>query len=60
MNELRERPHVRRDCKKCVPSRRGRKVTTIVSPTGLAHIGLNDGQTACGHDATGNDWWWPV
>lgn len=32
----------------------------IVSPGGMAHLAaeFNEGHTACGHDATGPDWWW--
>lgn len=34
----------------------------IVSPSGLAHAGHDhiDGDTACGKDATGPDWWWKL
>jgi len=32
----------------------------LVSPQGLAHHTdwENDDHTACGHDATGPEWWW--
>jgi hypothetical protein len=32
----------------------------IVSPMGTAHWGAehNEGYTACGIDATGENWWW--
>jgi hypothetical protein len=32
----------------------------VVSPSGVEHIGCDDGVTACGHDATGDEWWWPA
>jgi hypothetical protein len=32
----------------------------IVSPHGIAHHGDSWGSTACGHDATGERWWWPL
>ncbi len=32
----------------------------VVSPTGIEHIGRDDGVTACGKDATGDNWWWPL
>jgi len=30
----------------------------IVSPGGTIHSGGEWGQTDCGRDATGTDWWW--
>ena len=32
----------------------------IVSPRGTAHLAheFSEGNTACGKDATGKDWWW--
>jgi hypothetical protein len=47
-------------CKTCAriyPSTSG---TGIISPSGCEHIGVEDGMTACGRDATGDQWWWPV
>jgi hypothetical protein len=32
----------------------------VVSPTGVAHVGADYGMTACGKDATGEDWWWEL
>lgn len=31
----------------------------ILSPKGVMHIGVDGGKTACGIDATGDEWWWP-
>ncbi len=33
-------------------------VGCVVSPSGVMHIGVEYGMTACGIDATGPDWWW--
>jgi hypothetical protein len=30
-----------------------------VSPAGVIHFEALDGDTLCGHDATGERWWWP-
>lgn len=58
-------PDVKRECKACariVP--RGLTPFRVVSPSGVAHIAHRyyggDGLTACGHDATGPGWWWPL
>lgn len=32
----------------------------VVSSSGVAHIGAQYGDTACGIDATGDRWWWPL
>jgi hypothetical protein len=32
----------------------------VVSPSGVKHIGGDYGFTACGFDATGPTWWWPL
>lgn len=32
----------------------------IVSPSGKAHMGKEYGMSACGKDATGGRWWWPL
>ena len=35
----------------------------VVSPTGFAHHGRNDGRTECGFDTAGEtyrNWWWPL
>ena len=31
---------------------------TVVSPAGVLHVGAEYGLTACGVDATGDEWWW--
>lgn len=31
---------------------------TVVSPAGVMHVGAECGMTACGVDATGDEWWW--
>lgn len=56
-----ERPVVQRLCERCYT----REATwlrseQIVSPQGVAHIGQDGGTTACGIDATGDNWWWPL
>ena len=50
---------VERDCKVC---RRAAESygCGVVSPSGVAHIGIDGGDTLCGHDATGDGWWWPL
>lgn len=52
------RPVVR-DCKVCLA---GAEVygCGVVSPTGVAHIGMTGGDTKCGRDATLDGWWWPL
>lgn len=47
-----------RDCKVCL---RAHEVygQGVVSPTGIAHITEYE-DTLCGHNATGEDWWWPL
>ena len=32
----------------------------ILSPSGVAHRTNGFEDTACGHDATGDGWWWPL
>lgn len=53
-----------RQCKKCskVRSRYSRRPDKngVVSPSGIEHIGVDYGFTACGQDATGDRWWWPL
>lgn len=46
------------DCKVC---RRAleRYATGVVSPAGLVHVADCE-NTVCGHDATGDGWWWPL
>lgn len=54
--EIRE---VVRDCKVCLS---GHEVygCEVVSPSGVAHIGMTGGDTKCGRDATLDGWWWPL
>lgn len=32
----------------------------VISVNGVMHVGTDVGFTACGKDATGDGWWWPV
>lgn len=32
----------------------------VLSPQGVMHVGMDGGKTACGLDATGDRWWWPL
>jgi hypothetical protein len=55
------RPDVRGGCMRCrVTPQDVDAGRVIVSPTGLAHFGQDGGDTACGINATGNKWWWPL
>lgn len=55
------RPLIRRGCEHCrVTDEDIRRGAIIVSPSGLAHFGEANGDTACGVDATGRNWWWPL
>lgn len=48
-------------CKTCYAGRSTRREPVVlVSPQGKAHLSSLDGETDCGHDATGPDWWWRV
>lgn len=61
---------IRRLCRRCQASvdkwtlekMESKKDVDCVSPKGIGHAGglawHTDGQTACGIDATGDDWWW--
>jgi len=69
MGEYREPPDVKRGCERCGllldhegRMRRYGAVTPayIVSPRGIAHVGLDNGMTHCGKDATGPNWFWPL
>jgi hypothetical protein len=54
-------PPVHRGCKRCgVTERHIEEGRVVVSNKGVAHFGAGYGMTACGKDATGNGWWWPV
>ena len=58
---LRDMPHVFGYCARCQVSENDRRSGyCVVSPHGLAHQGVDGGMTACGHDATGPEWWWPL
>ena len=50
-------PKIKGYCRRC---RGARHAFQVVSPSGLAHIGEDFGTTACGIDATGDRWWWPL
>jgi len=54
--ETGERRAVVRDCQICFLYREVYG-TGVVSPTGVAHI-VEYEYTLCGHDATGETWWW--
>lgn len=50
---------VERDCEVCHRAAESYGCG-VVSPSGIAHIAVGGGDTLCGHDATGSDWWWPL
>jgi hypothetical protein len=52
---------VKSGCRNCLRSWLGDEFS-LVSPTGVAHSQHFDyhEKTACGLDATGEDWWWPL
>lgn len=53
-------PPVKRLCSKCdVRLWQVDRGQVVVSPRGTAHNGM-DGDTWCGVDATGPNWWWPL
>ena len=61
MTDERTRPAITRGCRLCgVTDEEIRSGYVVVSPSGLAHHGADYGWTACGHDATGDEWWWPA
>lgn len=54
---------VRRACSRCwergsTPAGVLGEDGLVVSPNGVAHQAGELGDTACGVDATGDDWWW--
>jgi hypothetical protein len=62
--ETGERREVTRRCETC-----GRSIIGgweshpgfgVVSITGVEHVGVDYGRTACGKDADGPSWWWPL
>lgn len=55
------RPKIVSLCRVChVKQEDADKNEVIVSPYGIAHYGSSYGATACGKDATGDSWWWPL
>lgn len=53
-------PDVAKACARCKPTEHEiESGKVVVSPSGIAHHG-EYGHTDCGHDATGDDWWWPL
>jgi len=55
------RPEIKRGCLHCGVTPANIEIgNVIVSPQGLAHFGMDDGNTYCGVDATGPHWWWPL
>ena len=58
--EEKPRPPIRRGCLVCnVNDKHIEQNLVIVSPAGIAHFG-SYGDTVCGKDATGDNWWWPL
>lgn len=53
---------VRRCCKVCYPNGEtpDEVWVAIVSRMGVAHQSSGYGETDCGRDATGPDWWWEL
>jgi hypothetical protein len=60
-------PEILRRCVRCLRAvtlpngkleRGADEAFTVISPSGIAHIGEDYGATACGIDATGETWWW--
>lgn len=57
----RPRPDVRHRCRRCkVTEEDVKKSKVIVSSIGTAHYGRDNGESACGLDATKPSWWWPL
>ncbi len=60
------RPEIRVMCKRCAKAGAlwgWSADAMIVSPRGVGHWPHNyiaAGSTHCGHDATGDKWWWPL
>ncbi len=58
------KPPVNRLCAVCARTDyalwSGAEHSGVVSQTGVEHVGLEGGVTACGRDATGDGWWWPL
>lgn len=51
---------IRRDCRVCYRVCDRVHGCAVVSPRGVAHVGLGGGDTACGRDATRDGWLWPL
>ena len=62
MEETIPKPVVVSYCKICLGPRNLKPLSgqEVVSPSGVAHYGMDGGNTLCGHDATGDNWWWPL
>jgi hypothetical protein len=62
MTELIPRPETETYCKTCLGPRRLKPLPAqeAISPKGVIHYGMNDGDTLCGKNATGPNWWWPA
>ena len=59
--ETGEERHVTHTCLRC--ERIGGSfngVHGVVSPWGMLHHGVDYGRTACGINADGPAWWWPL
>ena len=55
------KPPVKRRCRACMRTWKWTKhLNVVVSTSGIAHEGKDYGMTACGKDATGPGWWWPL
>lgn len=57
------RPPIKSLCLRCgVTAWAVDAYVVLVSATGKAHFanGFGSGDTACGIDATGDNWWWPL
>lgn len=58
--ETGEERKVTRRCKRCLSVRPLWGTFGVVSKNGIEHVGGDYGITACGKDATGDTWWWPL
>ena len=53
-------PPVRRRCWSCLREWLPGNVKGVISQNGIEHKAEDHGMTACGLDATGFGWWWPL